>query len=263
MKKLNEMFSNVKTIILSMDKKNKTILGIIAVALIGAVTFGGYQLATIGKTVDSTVKQTDTTKKAEDSKKDSSTKKEDAKKEEKKQTDKKDSKKEETSKKKSTKKNNKEDGEKNTSTSTNEKSSSKKTNSSNTGNSSNKGTTSTNKGNSSNSGSSSSSGNNTSNSGNTGQNTKPAPAPKPTPKPEPEPTPEPALPQMTVSNIPSYLIGNSGRVFATRDEAYVWANGQVTTEGSPWFDYMMALEQPTDSDFTNSDSNPWTVTFYK
>ena len=68
MKKLNEMFSNVKTTVLSMDKKNKTILGVIAVALIGAVTFGGYQLATIGKTVDSTVKQTDTTKKAEDSK---------------------------------------------------------------------------------------------------------------------------------------------------------------------------------------------------
>lgn len=63
MKKLNGMLSNVKTTILSMDRKNKTILGVVAVALIGAVTFGGYQLATIGKTVDSNVKQTDTGKK--------------------------------------------------------------------------------------------------------------------------------------------------------------------------------------------------------
>ena len=34
MKKLNEMFSAMKTTVLSMDKKNKTILGIVAVALV-------------------------------------------------------------------------------------------------------------------------------------------------------------------------------------------------------------------------------------
>ena len=244
MKKLNEMFSNVKTTVLSMDKKNKTILGVIAVALIGAVTFGGYQLATIGKTVDSTVKQTDTTKKAEDSKKDTSTKKNE----------------------KSTKKNNKEDGEKNTSTSTNEKSSSKKTNSSNTGNSSNKGTASTNKGNSSSSGSSSS-GNTSSNSGNSGQTTKPAPAPKPTPKPEPkpEPTPEPAKPKLTVDNFPSYALGNTGRVFATQAEADAWAQEQINTEGSPWYGAgMWSSGQPYLGDYSNAGEpdSPWTVDIY-
>ena len=56
MKKLNEMFSAMKTTVLSMDKKNKTILDIVAVALVSAITFGGYQLSTIGKTVDSDVK---------------------------------------------------------------------------------------------------------------------------------------------------------------------------------------------------------------
>lgn len=89
MKKLNEMFSAMKTTVLSMDKKNKTILGIVAVALVGAITFGGYQLSTIGKTVDSDVKQTEKVKKTEDSKKDSSTDKKDTKNQEKKDTEKK------------------------------------------------------------------------------------------------------------------------------------------------------------------------------
>ena len=194
-----------------------------------------------------------------------------AKKEEKKQTDKKDSKKEETSKKneKSTKKNNKEDGEKNTSTSTNGKSSSKKTSSSSTGNSSNKGTASTNKGNSSSSGSSSSgsTSSNSGNTGNTGQTTKPAPAPKPTPKPEPkpEPTPEPALPKLTVNNFPSYLLGNTGRVFATEAEANTWAEEQINTEGSPWYGAISwDATQPYDGNYSNAGEpdSPWTVNIY-
>lgn len=84
-----------------------------------------------------------------------------------------------------------------------------------------------------------------------------------TAEPEPVYPPKEEKPVMTVDNIPNYLYGNSRQVFATHDEAYEWANSQVTSDGSPWFGYQIALEQPTDSDFINTDNNPWTVTFYK
>lgn len=68
---------------------------------------------------------------------------------------------------------------------------------------------------------------------------------------------------MTVDNFPSYHIGNSGRVFATKAAAEEWANTQATTEGSPWFDCLIELSQPNDPDFQNTENNPWTVNFYK
>lgn len=82
---------------------------------------------------------------------------------------------------------------------------------------------------------------------------------------EPEYTPENEKPMMTVDNFPSYLLGNSGRVFATYEEAYAWANETVKTEGSQWFGYYMEIGQPFDGDFANAGdgTTPWTVEFFK
>lgn len=101
----------------------------------------------------------------------------------------------------------------------------------------------------------------------------PKPPVKPTPptdKPEkppvvPEKPTEPTLPKLTVDNYPSYALGNSGRVFATRDEAYEWANSQVTKEGSPWFGYTMDLTQAFLPNFQNNGQGadcPVTVQFW-
>ena len=221
MKKLNEMFSAMKTTVLSMDKKNKTILGIVAVALVGAITFGGYQLSTIGKTVDSDVKQTEKVKKTEDSKKDSSTDKKDTKNQEKKDTEKK---KTESQKKDSDK------------TEKSEKAKAKKE------------TTSTNKG-TSDSGQSQSSKKepSSSNKNNSSSNTQPAtpvqqekpvqkPEPKPQPKPEPAPDPQPTGPteaekqarkEAEKQNMIAYAEQTSpGGLFNTWESAKAWANEQ-------------------------------------
>lgn len=77
--------------------------------------------------------------------------------------------------------------------------------------------------------------------------------------------PEKEKPVMTVSNFPSYLLGNSGRVFATYDEAYAWANEQVKLEGGPWYGYYMEIGQPFDGDYANAGdgTTPWTIEFFK
>lgn len=84
-------------------------------------------------------------------------------------------------------------------------------------------------------------------------------------KKEPVYPPEKEKPIMTVNNFPSYLLGNSGRVFATYDEAYAWANEQVKLEGSPWYGYYMEIGQPFDGDYANAGdgTTPWTVEFFK
>lgn len=96
---------------------------------------------------------------------------------------------------------------------------------------------------------------------------KPTPPPsKPNPPTEPSKPPvTPNKPKLTVDNFPNYLLGNSGRVFATEDEAYEWANTQVTKEGSPWYEYTMMLVQPFDGSFSNAGESdcPWTVDFWK
>ena len=73
------------------------------------------------------------------------------------------------------------------------------------------------------------------------------------------------MPKLTVDNFPSALLGNSGRVFATEAEAYNWANEQVTTEGSPWFEYYMDIGQPYAGGYSNAGQPdcPWTVSFFK
>ena len=82
---------------------------------------------------------------------------------------------------------------------------------------------------------------------------------------EPVYPPEKEKPVMTVSNFPSYLLGNSGRVFATYDEAYAWANEQVKLEGGPWYGYYMEIGQPFDGDYANAGdgTTPWTIEFFK
>lgn len=82
---------------------------------------------------------------------------------------------------------------------------------------------------------------------------------------EPVYPPEEKLPVMTVDNFPSNLLGNSGRVFATYDEAYAWANEQVKLEGSPWYGYYMEIGQPFDGNYANAGdgTTPWTVDFFK
>lgn len=95
---------------------------------------------------------------------------------------------------------------------------------------------------------------------------KPSP-PKPSPptdKPQKPPVVPEEKPKLTVDNFPNYLLGNSGRVFATENEAYEWANAQVTKEGSPWFGFTMMLGQPFDGDYSNSGGGdcPWTVSFW-
>lgn len=227
MKKLNEMFSAMKTTVLSMDKKNKTILGIVAVALVGAITFGGYQLSTIGKTVDSDVKQTEKIKKTEDSKKDSSTDK------------KEDSKKAETKKEKeaSEKKKGSEKSEKSEKT---EKSTSTK-----------KGTANTEKTESLNTGNASSNKINSSNSGNTSSNStsnkqeaaKPAPKPEPTPEPAPQPTGPTeaelnALNEAEKQKVISQAQQNPGGMFDSMDAAAAWGYAQRRDESSPYFGKM-------------------------
>ena len=76
MNKITQMFSNLKSTVNSMDRKNKAILGVVTIAVIGAMTFAGYSLTTIGKSVDDKVKQTETVSK-KDKKETSDTKKKD------------------------------------------------------------------------------------------------------------------------------------------------------------------------------------------
>lgn len=228
MRKLNEMFSAMKTTILSMDKKNKTILGIVAVALVGAVTFGGYQLSTIGKTVDSDVKQTEKVKKTEDSKKDSSTDKKEV---SKKAETKKGKEKEASEKKKESEKSEKsEKMEKSTSTKKGT-ANTEKTESSNTGN------TSLNKTNSSNSG------NTSSNTTNKQEAAKPAPKPEPTPEPAPQPTGPTeaelnALNEAEKQKVISQAQQNPGGMFDSMDAAAAWGYAQRRDESSPYFGKM-------------------------
>lgn len=220
MKKLNEMFSAMKTTVLSMDKKNKTILGIVAVALVGAVTFGGYQLSTIGKTVDNKVKQTEKVKNTEDSKKDSSTDKNSKKAETKKEKEKEASEK----KKESEKSEKSEKTEKSTST---KKGTAERTESSNTGN------TSSNKTNSSNSG------NTSSNTTNKQEAAKPAPKPEPTPEPAPQPTgPTEAEHEADKQAVIAEAQNAPGGMFKTMQEASNWATQQVNDPNSPYYGKM-------------------------
>lgn len=75
--------------------------------------------------------------------------------------------------------------------------------------------------------------------------------------------PEEELPIMTVDNFPSYLLGNSGRVFATYEEASSWAEEQTSIPGGPWEDCIMEIIQPFDGNYANAgqDDTPWTVNF--
>lgn len=75
--------------------------------------------------------------------------------------------------------------------------------------------------------------------------------------------PEEELPIMTVDNFPSYLLGNSGRVFATYEEANAWAEEQTSIPGGPWEDCIMEIIQPFDGNYANAgqDDTPWTVNF--
>lgn len=239
MKKLNEMITKVKTTILSMDRKNKTILGVITVALVGALVAGGYQLTTIGKTADDKVKQEET-KKAEDSKKDSSTKKEEKHKEDSKKSDKKTDKKEDSASKKKEDKAEKEQNTKNQKdTTSTKKSDSGKSDSSNTANSTSNKTDS--------SKSESASSNSTNNSNSNKQETvkptpKPEPKPTPAPTPKPEPTPQPSEPTIDVEateNMKQQIIADAqnapGGMFSTMGAADTWAASQVDDPNSPYY----------------------------
>lgn len=240
MEKVKQMLNNLKSKVISMDKKNKVILFTSLAIIVAAIAIGGNALTTIGKTADDKIKQTESTKdniKDEDKKKDSKT--ESQKKDEEKvdQKGKEKKKKEsETSEKESKTSDKKESAKNNEKTSTKEsgKSSSASTNQSNSSSNSNKGTSSSN----SNKGSSSS--------GNTGQTTKPIPTPqpKPTPKPEPkpEPTPQPSEPtidkeatEQMKQDIISQAQQNPGGMFSTMDEASAWAMAQVRDKNSPFY----------------------------
>lgn len=52
--------------------------------------------------------------------------------------------------------------------------------------------------------------------------------------PAPSPTPEPEKPQTCTIPYPSNMIGNSGQVFKTMDEANVWADAYIDNQSFPW-----------------------------
>lgn len=234
MSKITQMFSNLRSTVNSMDRKNKAILGVVTIAVIGAMTFAGYSLTTIGKSVDDKVKQTETVSK-KDKKGTSDTKKKDdknvdqkGKEEGKKKESSKTDKKGKSDKASSTKENK-------TSTSTDKTSSSnpKTSNKSDTnGSTSNKAASSNESGNSSSSSSSSSS--------NTQQATKPKPKPTPAPQPT-EPTEEEleainkAAQQQAIDNARAnsdYFVEGSEGAF---EKVMAWAEQQKHNENSPYY----------------------------
>ncbi len=75
--------------------------------------------------------------------------------------------------------------------------------------------------------------------------------------------PEEELPILTVDNFPSYLLGNSGQVFATYEEANIWAEEQTSLSGGPWEGCIMEIIQPFDGNYANAgqDDTPWTINF--
>lgn len=75
--------------------------------------------------------------------------------------------------------------------------------------------------------------------------------------------PEEELPILTVDNFPSYLLGNSGQVFATYEEASAWAEEQTSLSGGPWEGCIMEITQPFDGNYANAgqDNTPWTINF--
>lgn len=90
------------------------------------------------------------------------------------------------------------------------------------------------------------------------------PPPVKSPRPQQQPSQPKTLPMLTVENFPAFALGNSGRVFATYKEAYEWANTQVTTAGSPWYEYQMDISNPFLPGYANtgSDHSPYTVSFW-
>lgn len=77
--------------------------------------------------------------------------------------------------------------------------------------------------------------------------------------------PKAEKPRLSVANFPTYLLGNSGRVFASYEEAESWAKQQTKIEGGPWFGYYMEIGQPFDGDYANAGEKdtPWTVDFFR
>lgn len=236
MNKITQMFSNLKSTVNSMDRKNKAILGVVTIAVIGAMTFAGYSLTTIGKSVDDKVKQTETVSK-KDKKETSDTKKKDDKNVD--QKGKEEGKKKESSKTdkkgKSDKASSTKENKTSTSTDKTSSSNSKTSNKSDTnGSTSNKATSSNDSGSSS-SGSSSSS-------NNTQQATKPKPTPAPQPKPEPTPQPSGptqeelnAMNEQAKKDIIAGAQQTPGGMFKTMDEAEAWACAQANDPNSPYY----------------------------
>ncbi|MCR0568900.1 hypothetical protein MKC54_09730 [[Clostridium] innocuum] len=231
MNKITQMFNNLKSAVNSMDKKNKAILSIVTIAVIGAMTFAGYSLTTIGKSVDNKVKHTDTVSEKDKKKETSDTKKKDDENvDQKGEKEAKESSKTNTdNKEKSEKKSSKESK---TSTSTNKTSSNSKTS-----NKSDTNGSTSNKANSLNGSGSSSSSSSTSNN-NTQQTTKPKPAPKPEPAPQPsEPTQEEvdAMNEQAKKDIIAQAEQSPGGLFKTMDEAEAWACAQANDPNSPYY----------------------------
>lgn len=102
---------------------------------------------------------------------------------------------------------------------------------------------------------------------------KPEPMPEPKPEPDPQPQPEPKPEPPVTDNggneeyvppkpeeIPEYLIGNSGKVFATLEEAREWATAEVDNPDSQWY-RCRPLYRTVSLGPISTEADPWTVEF--
>ena len=60
--------------------------------------------------------------------------------------------------------------------------------------------------------------------------------------------------------IPDYLIGNSGKVFVSLEEAMEWAVAEETNPDSPWYGRVPSYRSVSLSPI-GRESDPWTVDF--